>query len=53
MALGITWKRLENLSDDELMEYANEQRKAIFAHSWNKEKFDNEIVRIVNLKNKK
>lgn len=53
MALGITWKRLENLSDDELIEYANEQRKAIFAHSWNKEKFDNEIVKIVNLKNKK
>lgn len=50
MALGIKWLRLENLNDEELKEYANEQRKAIFKHSWNIEKFDAELKKIVDIK---
>ena len=50
MTLGIKWLRLENLNDEELKEYANEQRKAIFKHSWNIEKFDTELKKIVDIK---
>ncbi len=50
-ALGIPWKRIENLNDIELIEYAELQRNAILKYTWSKEKFDNEIVRIINLIN--
>jgi hypothetical protein len=46
--LGIQWKRLEFLTDDELKEYAEEQRKAIFKYAWNKEIFDKKIIEIIN-----
>jgi len=47
-ALGLEYKWLENLSEDELREYANEQRKAILKHSFDKETFDNKIKTIVD-----
>jgi hypothetical protein len=47
-ALGLSYKHIENLSEEELLEYALQQRKAIFSYSWNKEKFDNRLKEIVN-----
>jgi hypothetical protein len=33
---------------NELLEYALEQRKAIFSYAWNKDKFDNRLKEIID-----
>jgi len=47
-ALGLSYKYIEQLSEDELLQYALEQRKAIFSYSWNKDKFDNRLKEIID-----
>ena len=47
-ALGLTYRNIEKLSEEELLEYALEQRKAIFSYSWNKEKFDIKLKEIID-----
>lgn len=47
-ALGLPYKYIEQLNEDELLEYALEQRKAIFSYAWNKDKFDNRLKEIID-----
>ena len=49
-ALGLPYKHIESLSDNELDEYALQQRQAIFKQAWNKDKFDSRIKEIINEK---